>query len=107
VLVGLKRHLAFAIGSPDPRPADRNAPAAERDLSVLVTVTDRGPIRVPLALRPDDRVDLQLQQLVQNAEPDLHRQRQQPLLRRPDQLPQRRLHPLREHGLLVDRLGDR
>ena len=40
-------------------------------------------------------------------EPDLDRQRQQPLLGGPNQLAQRLLHPLREHDPVFDRLGDR
>jgi hypothetical protein len=39
--------------------------------------------------------------------PDLDRQREQSLSRCPEQLPERLLHPLREHALVVDRLGDR
>jgi hypothetical protein len=61
-----------------------------------VTVPDRGAVRVVLALRADDPVDLGLQQLVQHAEPDAHAERQQPLLRRARQLAQRVLHPLRQ-----------
>ncbi len=72
-----------------------------------MAVTDRGPLPVPLPLRADDPVDLLLQQLPEHTEPDLDRQRQQPLPRRPHQLPQRLLHALREHGLIVDRLSDR
>ena len=45
------------------------------------------------------------QQLFEHAEPNLDRQRQQPLLRSPHQLPQGLLHALGEHALMVDRLG--
>ena len=55
-----------------------------------------------LALRTDELVDLHLQQLPQHTEPDLDRQRQQPLPRCPDQLPQRLLHALREHALITE-----
>jgi hypothetical protein len=107
MLVGLKRHLALPIGRAHPRALDRNAPAAERDLAILMPVPDRRPVPIPPPLRADDLIDLQLEQLVQHPEPDLDRQRQQPLLPSPNQLAQRLLHPLREHGLLDDRLGDR
>ena len=107
MLIGLKRDLRLAIGRADPRAPDRNPSAAERHLPVLVAVTHRGTARVVLALRAHDLRDLHVQQLAQHAEPDLDRQRQQPFLRCPDQLPQSVLHALREHGLIVDRLGDR
>src|SRR5207248_601543 len=70
-------------------------------------MADRRPVRIPLSLRPDDLVDLMLEQLAQHAKPNLNRQRQQSLLRSPDQLPPHLLHALWEHGLIVDRLGDR
>ena len=70
-------------------------------------MTDRGAIRVPLPLRPDELVDLLLQQLPQHAQPNLHRQRQQPLPRSPDQLPQRLLHTPRKGALIAGRLHDR
>jgi hypothetical protein len=72
-----------------------------------MAMPDRSPIPVPAALRADELVDLLLQQLPQHTEPDLDRQRQQPLPRCPNQLPQRLLDALWEHGLIVDRLGDR
>ena len=105
VIIGPQPHLRLAVRRADPRPVDPHAPAAERHLTVLVAVANRGPLPVPL--RTDDLVDLLLQQLPEHAEPDLHRQRQQPFLRCADQLLQRLLHPLREHGLLHDRLSDR
>ena len=70
-------------------------------------MTHRRPLGVPLALRTDDIVDLLVHQLLQHAEPDADAQREQPLLRCPDQLPQRFLHALREHGLITGRLSDR
>jgi hypothetical protein len=60
-----------------------------------------------LALRAHNVVDLFLHQLGQDAEPDADAQRQQPLLRCPNQLAQRLLDALREHGLLQGRLSDR
>ena len=72
-----------------------------------MTVPDRGPLGVVLALRAYDVVDLLFHQLGQHAEPDTDAQREQPLLRCPDQLPQRFLHALWEHGLLHCRLRDR
>ena len=101
MLVRLKRHLALPIRRADPRALDLHPPAAQRDLAILMPVADRGPLPVPLALRADDLLNLRLQQLVQHPQPDLDRQREQPLPRCPDQLPQRLLHALREHGLIV------
>src|SRR5205807_2297932 len=105
-LVSRKRNLRLAIRGPRPRPLDRHAPAAERHLTILMAVTDRAPLPVPLPLRPDELADLLLQELPEHTEPNLDRQRQQPLLRSPDQLPQRLLHALREHGLIPRRLSD-
>jgi hypothetical protein len=107
MVVPLQRHLGLAIGGQNPRPLDPNAPTSERHLTVLVAMTDRCAIRIPLPLRTDDLLDLLLQQLLQNTEPNLDRQGQQPLLRCPHQLPQCLLHAPREHGLIDDRLGDR
>ena len=72
-----------------------------------MAVPHRGPLRVPLPLRADDLVDLLLHQLAQHTEPDTDAQREQPLLRGPDQLAQRLLHALRQHGLITGRLRDR
>jgi hypothetical protein len=103
VPVRLKRQLALVVGRAHPGAADRHAPAAERDLPVLVAVTHRGPVGVVLALRTDDLVDLGLHDLVQHPHPDADAQRQQPLLRRTGQLAQRLLHPRGQaaHRLLV------
>ena len=98
--IGRQRHLALAIDGPDPRTLDRNAPAAERDLAVLVAVTHRDAVRVALALRAHDIVDLLLQHLGQHAQPGRDTERQQPLLRGPDQLAQRLLHTRGQHSLL-------
>ena len=102
-----QRHLRLAISRPDPRPTDPNTPATERHLPILMAMTDRDTIRVVLTLRADDLLDLGLKQLPKHPQPDLDRQRQQSLSRRPNQLPERLLHPLREHGLTTDRLSDR
>jgi hypothetical protein len=72
-----------------------------------VTVPDRGPVPVPLALRADNVVDLVLQHFGQDTEPDADAEREQALPRCPDQLAQRFLHALGQHGLLHGRLGDR
>ena len=100
-------HLGLAIHGPNPGPLHVDAPAAERHLTILVAMTDRGPVRVVPALRADNVVDLLFHQFGQNTEPDADAQREQPLLRCPDQLPQRFLDTLREHGFIAGRLSDR
>ena len=60
VLICPKPDLALAVGRPRPRTLDRDPPPAERDLAVIVAMTDRGALRVVLALRPHDLVDLGL-----------------------------------------------
>jgi hypothetical protein len=82
VLIGGERDLRLAVGAPDARALDRNAASAERHLAVLVAMSDRVALGVPLALRAHDLVDLLLHQLAQNAEPDTDAQREQALLRR-------------------------
>jgi hypothetical protein len=59
----------------------RDAAATERHLPSLVAVAHRGALRVVLALRADDLVELLGHQLGHDAEPDADRQREQPLLR--------------------------
>ena len=86
--------IAATVSSRSPsavrtRGADRHAPAAQRHRPLLVAVTDRHPVGVMLALRAHDLGDLELHQLVHNAEPDPHAERQQPLPRGPDQLAER------------------
>ena len=61
-----------------PRAARRASPRL-----VIVPVTDRYAIGVMLALRADNLVERLLQQLGQNTEPDLDRERQQSLPRCP------------------------
>jgi pyruvate-formate lyase-activating enzyme len=79
----------------------------ERDLAVIVAVTHRGPLMVPLALRADDLVDLLLQHLAQHTQPNPGRSREQPLLRCPDQLTKRFLDALEDHAVIVRGLCDR
>lgn len=107
MLVGRKLDLSLAVGGPRARAANLEAAAAERHLAVLVTVAYSGPLRVPLALRADDLVDLLFHHFAEHAEPDAHAEREQALLRCPNQLPQRLLHALGKHGLIVGRLRDR
>ena len=97
MLVRLKRHFGVPVSGPDPGPAHLDATATERHLAALVTVPHRGPLSIVLAPRAHDVVDLLLHQLAQHAQPDADAQRQQPLLRCPDQLAQRLLHAPREH----------
>src|SRR4030095_1257812 len=77
-------------------PDDRTPPATERDLAVVVSVTDGRAIPVVLALRADDLVDLGLQQLVQHPEPDTDAHSEQPLPRGTGKLAQRLLHRARQ-----------
>jgi hypothetical protein len=87
MLIGLERHLGLAVRRPDPRPADPNPPTTQCHLPVLVTVTNSNPVRIVPPLRADDLLDLRLEQLAQDPEPDLDRQRQQPLSRYPISCP--------------------
>ena len=107
MLIGLKLHLGLAVRGPHPRPLDLDTTATERHLATFVAMPDRRPLGVVLALRADDIVDLLGHQLLEHAKPDADAQRQQPFLRCPDQLAQRFLHALREHGLIAGRLSDR
>ena len=91
VLVALNGQLALVHGRAHPRTTHRNAPGAQGHRPGLVAVPDSDAIRVVLALRADDFVDLELHQLVHDAEPDTHAEREQALSRCPDQLAQRLL----------------
>jgi hypothetical protein len=64
-----------------------------------VTVTDRDAVGVVLALGPDDLADLEIHQLVHDAEPDPDAEREQALPRRPDELAQRLLNLRWERAL--------
>jgi hypothetical protein len=107
MLVGPKAHLVFAVRGPHPRPLDRHPAATERDLTSLVAVTDCRALRVVATLGADHLVDLVIHQFGQDAKPDPDTQREQALPRRPDQLPERLLHTLRQHALTPGRLRDR
>jgi hypothetical protein len=63
------------------------------DRPVLVAVTDRPPIRVVPALRAYDLGHFELHQLVRDADPHAHAERQQALPRSADQLAERFLDP--------------
>jgi hypothetical protein len=69
MLVGAERDLLAVVRRPDPRALHPDAPPAERDLTRFVAATDRDAVRVVLALRADDLVDLRLHQLLQHAQP--------------------------------------
>ena len=107
MLVGRKPHLGTAVGAAHTRPLHLDAPAAERHLARLVPVTNGDALRVVLALRADDLHDLFLEQLGEHAQPDADAQREQPLLGRPDQLPERLLHARRQHDFVHARLRER
>jgi hypothetical protein len=107
MLIDPKPHLSLAVSGPHPRSTNFHATTTERHLAVLVTVPDRGPVRIVLALQAHDVIYLLFHQLGQHAEPDADTQREQALLRCPDQLAQRFLDALREHSLLHGRLRDR
>src|SRR5208282_1248464 len=91
VLIRRNRQLVLIISGTDPRTMDLHAPTAQGHRAVLVTVTLRRAIRVPLAPRTDDLLDLPLHQLMHHAEPDTNTQREQSLLRRAHELAERLL----------------
>ena len=99
--------LRLAVRGPNPRPLDPDTTAAERDLASLVAVTHSHALRVVLALRADDVIDLLLHQRAQHAQPDTDAEREQPLLRSPNELPQRLLHAHRQNSFFPGRLRDR
>src|ERR1022692_4163497 len=107
MLVAHKWPLCLAVRGPCPRTRHLHAPTPERHLTTFMAMSDRGPVRVPLALRADQLIDLLLQQFPEHTQPDLDRQREQSLSRCPDQLPQRLLDTVREHSLITGRLSDR
>jgi hypothetical protein len=76
MLIGPQRHLGGAVSGPHARPADLDATAAERDLTIVVAVTDSGPLGIPPGRRAHDVVDLFLEHLGQHPEPDAHAQRE-------------------------------
>ncbi len=99
VLVRLDRQLALVIGRTHPRPTHAHAAASQRQRPVLVAVTLRRPVRVVLALRAHNLLDLELHQLVHDAEPNTDAQREQPFPRRTDELAQRFLDLRRQRTL--------
>src|ERR1035441_4912628 len=99
MLIGRQRHLTLAVRSPGPRPLDPNPAATQGHLTRLMAVTNRGPIEIVAALRPDDLLDLLFHQLRQHTEPDTDAEREQTLLRCPNQLAQSLLHTRRQDGL--------
>ena len=103
----VRRERHFAVRGPRPRALHLHAPATERDLPILATVPDRGPVRVPSPLRADELLNLLLQQFAQHPQPDLDRQREYSLPRSPNQMPQSLFDTLREHALIINRLSDR
>ena len=108
VRVGGERNLALTVSRAHPRSLDRSAATAERHLPGLAAVADSRALGVVLSVWSDDLVDLLAHQLVQHAEPDADRQREQPLLCGAGQLTERLLHPfgqLLEAVLLADRVG--
>jgi len=107
VLVRLQPYLRAAVGAAHSGPLDRDAPAAQRHLARLVPVTHGRALRVVLALRAHDLDHLLFQQFGQHAQPDADAQREQPLLRCPNQLPERLLHALRQDDLFNARLRER
>ena len=64
-----------------------------------MAVALRCPVAVVLALGAHDLVDLELHQLVYDAQPDADAQRQQALPRCPDELAQRLLNLRRQRAL--------
>jgi hypothetical protein len=115
VLKSRQPDLGHDAGAPHPRTLDLDTPTTERHLTTLVARTHRRPLQVAPALR-NDIVDLLAHQLLERAQPNARAQRQQPLLRSPDQLAQRvlhapwaqgLLHAPREHDLITRRLSDR
>ena len=105
--VRLQRQLGLPVGAPHARPLHLDASAAERHLARLVPVPHRDPIRIVLALGAHDFDDLFFQQLGQYSKADTDAQREQALLRRADQLPERLLHARRQHDFLHARLRER
>ena len=106
MLVSAKPHLRATVGTPNPRPLDRDTPAAQRHLARLMPVTHRAALQVVLAPRADDLDHLFFQQLGQHTQADTDAQREQPLPGRTDQLAERLLHTHRQHDLIHARLRE-
>jgi hypothetical protein len=99
VRIRRKRQLALTIGAAHPRPLDSDSAAAECHLAGLVAVAHRRAVGIVFPLRSDDLADLLFHQLGQNTEADPNAEREQPLPRSADKLPQRLLHPHRQHSI--------
>jgi hypothetical protein len=69
-------------------------------LALVAAVPVGDPPGVVLALGAADPLDLLGHQLVHHAEPDTHAQREQPLLGRPEEIPEHGLRPLAQHRRL-------
>jgi hypothetical protein len=91
VLIDCDRQLVLLVGRAHARPRDLHAPSAERHRAVLVTVANGDAVRLVLALRAHDVVDLELHQFVHDGKPDTHAQREQALPRCPNELAERLL----------------
>lgn len=74
VLIAPDRQLALVLGRAHPRPADLDAPAAQRHRPTLTPVTLRGPVLIALS----DLGHLALYQLMADAETEPGAQREQP-----------------------------
>jgi hypothetical protein len=99
VLVGPQRQLLLAVLGTHPRALDLDATPAERHRPVIGPVPVRGPVRVVLALRAAHIIDLLGHHLAEHAEPDADTQREQSLLRCPNELAERFLDPWRKRLL--------
>ena len=99
VLVALHRQLVLIVGRAHPRATDRHPPTAECHRSVLVTVTLRCPVRVMLAPRAHDLIDLPFHQLMHDRQAETDAQCEQPLPRCSDELAERLLNLRRERTL--------
>ena len=106
VLVALHGQLALGVGRAHSRATDPHATAAQGHRPVLVAMAHRCAVGVALALGADDLVDLELHQLVNDAEPNTHAEREQPLPRHPDELTERLLDSRWERTLRRLQVGD-
>jgi hypothetical protein len=69
VTVRLQLDLTRAVDGARPRPLDRHAAPTERPLAALMAVAHRPTVRIVLALRADDLIDLGLHEFVQHPRP--------------------------------------
>jgi hypothetical protein len=92
--VPMRRHrqLVLVIGRAHSGATHRNAPTAEGHRPILVAVALGDPVAIVPAPRAHDLVDLELHQLMHNAEPDADREREESFSRSPDQLAERCLN---------------